>query len=263
MTSGVLVAVSVVLFALFSAQAAAKQRVTVYCDEDYPPYSYEQEGRAAGLYVDILTRIFARMQNYIVEVQPVPWPRGVTYLETGEGFALFPPYKRAERTFMEYSEPILDERYSLFVLDTPNARTINKWPDDALGMVIGKNIGYYISEDQSYLHELGAGRLQVVEAPSTEMNLLKLFSGRIEGFVNPPLFTRNEWERLKAANKVTGDIREVLVLSEEKGYLAVTTRKPERYPYRAAFLREFNKHLQAMQARGELQYMVQHFEYRQ
>ena len=85
--------------------------VTVYADADYPPYSYQEGGKARGIYADIMQKAFSRMSGYRVTIVPVPFKRGLAYLESGKGFALYPPYYwPAERPYIKtYSVPILEE----------------------------------------------------------------------------------------------------------------------------------------------------------
>ena len=44
--------------------------VTIYSDAGYPPYSYVDDGKAVGIYAEIMRRAFARMPRYAVTIEP-------------------------------------------------------------------------------------------------------------------------------------------------------------------------------------------------
>ena len=105
----------VVAMRIISAQAIAQTDVEIYGDDSYPPYSFVESGRLTGIYTIILDRIFNQMPSYHVVLRGYPWKRGLQQVESGEIFALFPPYKRPkERPFMDYDMPILDEKLVVF-----------------------------------------------------------------------------------------------------------------------------------------------------
>lgn len=97
---------------LMSTSLHAKpQRVTIFADDAYPPYSYVENGRAVGIYPEILRAADVLMTEFEIELQPIPWRRGLKLLEAGRIFALLPPYYYPQRRpyIHPYSDPILDE----------------------------------------------------------------------------------------------------------------------------------------------------------
>ena len=80
------------LIAGTAARAQAPIDVTILVDDGYPPFSYEHEGRAKGVYVKVLRAIFARMPQFRVTLRPVPWQRGKLMMERGEGMGLAPAF---------------------------------------------------------------------------------------------------------------------------------------------------------------------------
>lgn len=69
---------------------AKPQRVTIFADDAYPPYSYAENGRAVGIYPEILRAADVLMTEFEIELQPIPWRRGLKLLEAGRIFALLP-----------------------------------------------------------------------------------------------------------------------------------------------------------------------------
>ena len=97
------------------ARAQAPQPVVIYGDDDYPPYSSVEQGQLKGIYTEIVREALQALPQYQVQLRPVPWKRGVLMLQTGEAFALYPPYLwRDERPYMRYSVPLLMEQMVVF-----------------------------------------------------------------------------------------------------------------------------------------------------
>lgn len=108
-----MVAFSILLALItLSVQAKLQYRVTILVDGSYPPYSYLENGKLTGIYVDLVYQAAKLIDDkYSVELQAVPWKRGLAALENGDGFALLPPYKHIKRRpyIWPYSVPLQEE----------------------------------------------------------------------------------------------------------------------------------------------------------
>ncbi|MRV73606.1 transporter substrate-binding domain-containing protein [Duganella sp. FT92W] len=235
--------------------AAAQQTVTVYVDDAYPPYSYAVNGVALGVYPALLSRIFAGMPAYKVDLQPVPWKRGLRLLEQGEGFALAPPYYRpGERPWMDYSAPIMVESVVIFCNEAVAARLAEpRWPDDYYGLRIGVNSGFILG-GPAFENARRLGKLTVEEARGTDENLKKLLLGRIDCYMNDRYAIQHALLRARSedAYQRTARVIETGVLSQEYGYLGFTRQHHERWTYRTDFIRQFNHVLDELRRSGEL-----------
>lgn len=81
---------------------AKPQRVTIFADDAYPPYSYAENGRAVGIYPEILRAADVLMTEFEIELQPIPWRRGSSYSKQEEFLLCFPPIiiRSADLTFI-------------------------------------------------------------------------------------------------------------------------------------------------------------------
>ena len=69
-------------------------KVKIVTDDDYPPYSYVEDGHLKGLYIDLISRASKLLlPEYEVSLEAMPWKRALMKLEQGEEFAILPPYK--------------------------------------------------------------------------------------------------------------------------------------------------------------------------
>lgn len=246
-----------------SKQTTAKEEgpedkitVVVYCDDNYPPYSWGEAGEAIGIYTDIIEEAFSRMIGYNIIIEAIPWKRGLQELENGTGFAIYPPYYRLkERPYLDYSIPILVEGYDILTRADINLKN-RKWPQDYKGMIIGINDGFAIPNKA----ELRDYNIKIEEAKSNEANILKLAFGRIDCYVNDDIAMLWELKRLKE-NGIYDEKKYPKLqigpnLSKESGYLAFTNKNDSKFYFKGDFKKQFNDIIEKMKADGEIEKIV-------
>lgn len=253
---------SLILLMIISASSPsislAQQNVTIYCDDDYAPYSFlSKEGKPQGIYVDILNKAFAKMDGYKVAIEAVPWKRGLKMLEDGTGFGIFPPYKRPkDRPWMDYSDPILNEKYAVMMLSAQTDKPRPNWPGDYFGLTLGKNAGFALPENDALKQAIKDGKIVIDESGSSEQNLLKLSKGSIAGYITDPIAAQQEWKKLLGERKVSGELVEAATISTEEGFLGVTNTDKGAFAFKADFLGKLNAILAEMKKNGEVQKIV-------
>lgn len=238
--------VATMVIALFAGSAWASQKVVVYGDDGYPPYSYRDGRDVKGIYVDILTEAFSKMDGYDVEIQTLPWRRLISELEAGKIMAGFPPYKVAARPWMVYSEPILQENLVVFGLKS-KVEGKTKWPEDFYGSKVGLNHGF------SYENLLGpeateavkGGKMAVEEAMDSPTNLRKLAAGRIDIYVNDQLTDISEF------SSGEDPIVVATTIGGQWGYLGFSSENSD-FPYADDFRAAFDEVIKEMKDSGRI-----------
>lgn len=238
----------------------AAQPVLIYGDDDYPPYSYVENGQLKGIYTEIVREAAQAMPQYAVQLRPVPWKRGVLMLQTGEAFALYPPYLwRDERPYVRYSVPLLMEQMVVFCnREVLARRTLQHWPADYGGLHIGINAGFLLG-DAGLTQALRSGKVVLDPAKGTRTNLLKLMRGRIDCYVSDRLSAQWELQRIRRdvqAGTPMQAIHETAQLASQQGYMGFTLRQPGQYPYREDFIAQFNAAIVRMQNNGAIRRIV-------
>ncbi|WP_341502738.1 transporter substrate-binding domain-containing protein [Gallaecimonas sp. GXIMD4217] len=227
-------------------------------DQYYPPYSYLQDGQFRGIYVDLLKVVFAEMPGYQVELQPMPWKRGLRMLELGDSFALFPPYLHLkERPWIgRYSAPMLEEEVAVFCRDDVVLPDKPAFPDDFQGLTFGINSGFALG-GEAFRQAVAQGWIRLEAAHSNQSNLLKMVLHRIDCYINDRRAILFDLEVLEEQGwpMALAGIGQKASVSREMAYLAFS-RYESRYPYRDAFVEEFNRVLAKVKARGELDRIV-------
>jgi len=250
---------TVLAVAILLPGAAMATEVTVYGDESYPPYSFKEKGKMTGIYTVILEKIFSKMPDYTVTIKSLPWKRGLKQIESGDIFALYPPYeRRKERPYMEYDMPILDEELVVFCQNKVLTSPRPNWPDDYFGLTIGNNAGF-AAGGEAFWAAVKAGKIKVQETKGTPANLKKLIGGRVDCYMNDGLSIQWELKQLQAKGAYDGSsLSKGTTISAEQGYLGFAT-DGSKFPYKDSFKQEYLKQLKTMKESGELQQIVDQY----
>ncbi|MFW7523758.1 substrate-binding periplasmic protein [Vibrio ostreicida] len=224
---------------------ASAVSVTIYSDNNIPPYSYYSDGKLVGIYPDIVRSVTSKMPNYDVTLKGVPWNRGLMLLKHGQGFALLPPYFLPdERPYIwPYSEPLFPEKVSIFC----HKSVVDKlehpisWPSSFYGLRIGVNTGYNLG-DPRFWEAVESGHIKVQAAKTPEANILMLYNKRNDCYVHIALSAK--WAAKKVLEQqLISDIdwfvsvKDINASSSYLGYTAVGGL----FPFKNEFVEMFNK----------------------
>lgn len=243
------IAISIVLVcSLCFAGAAFSIEVTIYGDHSYPPYSYSDNKKPAGVYVEIIEKAFTRIEGYELTIEVVPWKRGIKYIKDGYGAALFPPYFSEERVpWMLFSEPILPETVVVFGKSEKLAGK-TKWPEDFYGSTIGMNAGFGIVTmgTQAFKDAIDAGKIKLdAQGRKNIYNLKKLEMDRFDFYINDQMIDISEFKSITRGIEVT----------QNHGYLGFT-RKQDDFPFIPDLKAKFDKVILDMKFSGEIGMIV-------
>ncbi|ATC94906.1 substrate-binding periplasmic protein [Pseudoalteromonas tunicata] len=253
-----MVAFSILLALItLSVQAKLQYRVTILVDGSYPPYSYLENGKLTGIYVDLVYQAAKLIDDkYSVELQAVPWKRGLAALENGDGFALLPPYKHIKRRpyIWPYSVPLQEEVVVAFCNRGASLHDIEESDTNAQPLNVGINAGYVIL-DETLEKAIMQGKIRLWENKDTYSNVLKLSKNRIDCYVNDRLSTLHGLENVKFLHpeldlsNIVED-REVLRRTAHIGYVKDSINK---FPYKHDFIKQMDEALLIVLARKNAQ----------
>jgi polar amino acid transport system substrate-binding protein len=227
----------------------AADTVILYGDSDYPPYSYVENGRFTGIYVDVLTLAASMMApQFKVELRPLPWKRGLADMESGRAFGLFPPGLKKERGYIgAYSLPLYRETVVLFCNDKVMQTPRTTFPADFNGLTVGVNSGFLLSA--RLIDAASQGLLRLEPAKSNEANLKKLALERIDCYASDRGAALYSTKRLLASRQLPNFVlREAVELSGENTYIGYSAGNNP--PYKAAFIEKMNAVIDALHKSG-------------
>jgi polar amino acid transport system substrate-binding protein len=232
--------------------------VTIYGDDSYPPYSFLDSDRLTGIYTIILERVFSQMPDYEVELKGSDWKHSLAQIQRGFIFALYPPYKRADRPYMEFEVPILDEELVVYCRNEVLSAPRPNWPEDYFGLTIGNNAGFSVGGAQ-FWEAVNLGKIKVEETKGTPRSLLRLINGQVDCYMNDAVSIQWELKKLKKEGRYDGlGLMQSAMISQEQGYLAFSV-SDSRYPFKSDFKKQYYTILQNMKKTGEIDAIVKRF----
>lgn len=243
--------------------AQAKTRVELLADANYPPYSWQEGSEVRGIYADIIRAVTASMPEYEVVIKPVPWRRGLSMIEQGSAFAIFPPYYQPDnRPWMwPYSQPLLDEELVVMcgakvAVNTPEAQ----FPADYHGLRFGINAGFVIGGD-AFWQAVKEKQIDLEEVKSNRENLLKIVRGRVDCTVNDRLSLLYELLNMIKADQLAvtdmSQLKQGPVLSKEQGFLGYS--RTGAFPYKQTFIEQFDMALYQLKKRDGIRVIVEQY----
>lgn len=166
--------------------AWAQTRLTVAGDYAFPPYSFLQSDKPAGIDVEIMQEL-GRRAGIAFDIQLAPFKRVIESVREGTVDGAMAVLRSAEREgFAIYTGVLHNSTYSLFV---PKGSTmVFDGLESLRGKRIGKVRGFFISEP--FDAEAAAGRIAVSETGSAEQGLRMLLAGRVDAISGQSVVTR-------------------------------------------------------------------------
>ncbi len=232
-----------------AAQGRTIPQVMILADDSYPPYSYIENNQLKGIYVDIV-RAAAELisEHYQVNLQGVPWKRALMKVENGEVLAILPPYKRIEEReyIWPYSLAIMSEtvvaycQKSINIIDYFDEHKFKSLPV----LNIGINSGYMI-----FSAEIKAAvadkRMMVWENKSTEANIMKLQSKRLDCYLNDRLAIQYELLTLNKSQQLNfDDVAESLIVMSQTAHIGYSFSDKQQFSYKNDFVNRMDDALQ-------------------
>lgn len=232
---------------------SAATKVIITGDADYAPYSYKEGNEAKGVYVDVLKAVFSEMKEYEVTFKMVPWKRALKEVETGKSFAVFPPYYHpTKRPWIDpYSEPILEEKTTLFCNKDKTPANRKEFPKAYHGLKFGLNAGFKIGGPE-FWSAVDSGLISIDEVKGAELNFKKLAIGRSHCYMNARIPAYMEINKLKENGLDVSDIEEIKTVKTDKGYLGFA-KNPEDASFKDDFVKKFNTILTRLKAEGKVE----------
>lgn len=228
------------LAAVAPAQPAPRMaRVVIGAENDWLPYSGEQDGRAQGMTVDLVSAAFAAM-GIAVQFELLPYARCMANTRSGLLVACFNTTRTAliENDYLWPAKPMFSERFLIYArADDPHAGPPLQ-VRDLEGQQVAVTRGY------EYGSEFDANpRILRVVTSHDENNFQLLLRGRARYTLAPEANTRLLMQRrpeLARQFKVVGAL----------SYFGIYTTFSRQHPDARAALAAFDEGMKAINANG-------------
>jgi len=247
---------------------AEKIDVTIYVDDAYKPFSFRgKDGKAEGIYINVLKTAFSRMKDFNVSIKPIPWKRGKHLMETGEGFGLAPAFYHGHD--WEYLYP-----YSLaFYTETITAVCTDKvlethrlnWPQDYIDLRIGNVAGYDGWGGTEFRKLVKQGKIKYEEAKGSAENILKLGANRVHCIMMEDTAFDYAYGKLKLSGQYSqrmARIKKGAIIGVDPVYIGYskTARKAGKYPFQFDFMQAFDNEIYKMIKSDEIKEIMSSYQ---
>jgi polar amino acid transport system substrate-binding protein len=174
----------IVLTLLCLSFAASAQMTVTLVSDPFPPYVTGKANATSptgGVTVEILNKIFERIDNVRLELKLYPWKRALQYAFDGKVDGIWMVIKNKERMqFLDYTEPLLEMRAYLWFLNS-------RYPDgitwETLSDLVPYRIGVvrgYDYADALYEAQKQGIPLKIEAVTREEQNFLRLVNDRVD-----------------------------------------------------------------------------------
>ena len=205
----------IVLLSLLIPSATAADRATstkdpAYITEQFPPFSYQEDGKLQGISVDLLEKMLEHMNTTLnrSEIKLLPWDQGYQMALQDNNTAIFSTGRIPEReALFKWVGPISSIKVVLFALNEKHIK-INS-PGDLMALKIGV---VKDSAEGPVVIKAGANPGNLVESNNTTQVIDMLKAGTIDAWAYPDLV--GVWMAEKAGLKA-GEYEVVYQLTKE------------------------------------------------
>ncbi|MFK5975069.1 MAG: transporter substrate-binding domain-containing protein [Sulfurovum sp.] len=230
------------------------QKVTIYSDCDFKPYSYCEGDKVKGISIDIYKAIFSKIDDYSVEIKGIDLEDGLKKMENSEILMLGTvPYRPKKRAYIsDYTESFI---YQNEVLYCNRDIGINKpiWPKDFNNTKVAIMKGFNI--DESLQNAIDKGYIELVEGEQKE-NLDNLIYKKVDCYINDAISLKGELLKVKEEFKKSDnnisldDIKAVLSISNNSYHIGFSNAN---FPAKNYLIRKINLAIKIMQNSKEIE----------
>lgn len=168
-----------------AADLAAPAKDPVYITEQFPPFSYQEDGKLQGISVDLLEKMLGHMNTTLnrSEIKLLPWDQGYQVALQDNNTVIFSAGRIPEReASFKWVGPISSIKVVLFALNEKHIK-INS-PGDLRALKIGV---VKDSAEGPLVIKAGANQSNLVERNNTTELIDMLKAGTIDAWAYPDL----------------------------------------------------------------------------
>ncbi len=184
---------------VFPFSTLAQQGLTFVTVDNFPPYTWQRDGKSFGIDVEIIQGLSKR-SGIPITIRHLPAKRVVRMTKIGEADGAFAAFKTPAREAIAQfvGPPLHFSTYQIFVKKGEEF-SFNA-VRDLYGKAIGKNRGFHISEE--FKKAAVDNKIQLFEVSTMEQNIGMLNKGRINAFVGNQQEVAFILKNLKLSGKI-------------------------------------------------------------
>lgn len=251
----------VLLLCIAQPLMASEIAVTIHVDGNYRPFSFSENGKAKGIYIDILETAFSRMPGFSVSLQPVPWNRGKSIMENGQGFGLAPAFFHGHD--WDYLYPYSHPFYTETIVAACTAETLStaraQWPQDYIGLRIGNVAGFDGWGGEEFHELVDQEKIMYREIRGSREIILMLAKGRLDCIMMEKTAFSHTLRNLTQEGlydpETDATLKTGAVIGSDPVYIGYSkpARLENKYPFQFEFMQAFDSEIYRMLKSGEIE----------
>lgn len=172
--------ISILLFLSFPLFSQDAMKLVYY--DNYPPFSYYEEGRMKGILIDVLTEILQDRMGIPLTHEGLPWARAQYKVKNNQADAFITVPTEARRIYTEISEEsIFSITFTLFV-SKDNENKIKMSEIEEIDQLIDYSLVHYIGSGWA---EERLGGMNVHWVPLLDKALELVALNHYDGIIDP------------------------------------------------------------------------------
>ena len=234
------------MFSCISMISRAQQNIeTLIFYDNFPPFSYIQEGQPKGLFVDVVTAVFDDMDR-AYETKSYPFKRALLSADKGLGFVVGILKNKDRQKYFDFSSPFYIENSMVFI-NKDHAFPFHS-VSDLKGKKVGVKLGWSYGEafDQAREEQLFTS---IIGEERQLYMLLK--TGRLDAVIGNELSAPNLIKKMKLQTTIEALPTPLLTIG-----LRIATKKGTK----AELIEKFNFHMQRIKASGVYEKIINKYE---
>lgn len=231
----------ILIFALSTVSAYAENRMKIVYFNNYPPFSWMENGKMKGIFIDALTEAIQVQMGINVSHEGYPWARAQLMVKTNkaDAFVTVPTDERRRYTKIS-DEPIITATFTLFapkeskqIKELENVKTLSDLKGIRLINYLGSGWGKANLKD-----------MHVTWKPTLNKVLFLLSKNRYEAFVDTSQVVRFNIKKLGYQDQI---IEIPTILDTTSFNLCIGKKSPY-----AKIIPRFNETVKRMKIDGKL-----------
>ncbi len=240
---------TLLIIGLTTSSLLASQTIELSGDKSYPPYSYSENGKAKGVYVDVIKLAFSKIPEYDVTFKMTAWKRAIAMTKQGKTIGFFPPYYSDERTsWTKFSEPIVNETSAIFAKNK-TLKNKQNFPNDFYGLTVCLNRGFtLLTGGYDFKKAIEDKKIKLIEANNNKDCLTRVKRDMADFYINDQLIDISAFSSIKRGMDINSNF----------GHIGFTL-KDKKYPFMKDLQDKFNSTIKQMKTDGTIDKIVQKY----
>jgi polar amino acid transport system substrate-binding protein len=233
------------------------QKVIIYAECGYKPYSYCEDKKVKGISIDIFKSIFSKIDDYTLEIKGINLEKARKKMKNREILMLGTmSYRKSRLSYIYYTAPYIYHNKALYC-NKKFTKDV-KWPEDFYGLKLARAKGH--SMGNALKKAVEDGHIKIIDGNASE-NIKKLVENKVDCYIDDSIALKGELIKIKKEykeNKLPLDkinnITKVLSFSKSPYHIGFSKIN---FPARDDLIKKINLAIRVMNNSNEIEEIIE------